>query len=87
MIYPALSDLLKSVNSRYSLVIGTAKRAREIADGDKPLVPANSDKHVTIAIQEIIEGKVAFKTHDDLYDIYDEKAETPISSESHNSMQ
>lgn len=32
MFNPDLKEMLKNVNSRYSLVVGTAKRAREIQD-------------------------------------------------------
>ena len=37
MVKPSVTDLLKIVNNRYELVIATAKRARQIADGSKKL--------------------------------------------------
>ncbi len=58
MIYPPLSALASKASSRYSLVIAAAKRARQIADGAEPLVDCGSKKPVTIAINEIAEGKI-----------------------------
>ncbi len=78
MIYPALSDLLKHVNSRYSLVIATAKRARQIVDeGDKlGIAKVDVDEAIALAIDEIANGMVRFKQYDDAYDIYDEAKES-----------
>ena len=75
MIQPPLSELLEKVNNRYSLVIGTAKRARQLADGDLPLVNCRSDKAVTIALNEIREGKITLVENTEAYDIYDELLE------------
>ena len=56
MIYPQLTDLVEKSGSRYSLVIATAKRARQISAGAMPLVSCKSNKSVTIAINEIADG-------------------------------
>lgn len=58
MIYPTLSTLLDKVDSKYSLVVAVSKRARQIVDGQSSLVESNSTKPVSIAIQEISEGKI-----------------------------
>ena len=58
MIYPPLNELTKKANSRYSLVIATAKRARQIADGDEVYTQCDSKKPVTIAINEIADEKI-----------------------------
>ena len=59
IIKPTLTDLLsKGDNSKYSLVIGTAKRARQIADGSPKLTNAKMESDVTTAAIEIDEGKV-----------------------------
>ena len=58
MINPSVVDLLKKVEDRYSLVIVTSRRARQIAKGDKPLTSADDTSPVTIAANEIAEGKV-----------------------------
>ena len=44
----------KVVNSRYSIVLATAKRARQIVAGDEPLVHVkNGEKALSIAIDEM----------------------------------
>lgn len=58
MIYPTLSTLLDKVDSKYSLVVAVSKRARQLVDGQSSLVESNSIKPVSIAIQEISEGKI-----------------------------
>lgn len=58
MVKPAVTDLLKIVNNRYELVIATAKRARQIASGSKKLTDVDEDSPVTLAVNEIAEGKV-----------------------------
>jgi DNA-directed RNA polymerase subunit omega len=58
MIKPPVVELLKKAEDRYTLVIATAKRARMLTNGSQPLAVTKSDKDVTIAIQEIYEGKV-----------------------------
>ena len=60
MRYPALNDLIKKADNKYSLVNATAKRAREIVEGDEPLVKIKIDNPVTIATNEIAEDMVGF---------------------------
>jgi len=60
MIYPSLSKLMEKVDSRYSLVVATAKRARELVEGAEPLVRCGQDKPVTIAINEIYNSSITF---------------------------
>jgi DNA-directed RNA polymerase subunit omega len=59
MLKPSASELMKSkkIDSKYTLVIATAKRAREIfSKQDNVFVECNSDKPVSIAVNEIAEG-------------------------------
>ena len=71
MLHPSYTDLMKVVNqdveegatkivnSRYSIVLATAKRAREIIDGQEPLVAADPKKKpLSIAVDEVYHGKV-----------------------------
>jgi DNA-directed RNA polymerase subunit omega len=60
MIHPPLNDLLEHVDNKYTLAILGAKRAREIVDGNDPLVDSKSSKPVTIAFEEIAEQKVTY---------------------------
>lgn len=57
MFNPDLKKLLKNCNSRYSLVVGTAKRAREIRDEAIAKEEHIDVKTVSVAIDEILEGK------------------------------
>jgi len=60
MIYPSINELMKKVDSRYTLVVETAKRARQLVDGAPKLTKVNSDKEVTVAIHEIAEDKITY---------------------------
>ena len=60
LVEPSINDLLEKADSRYTLVIETAKRARQIAQGEEPLVECESENPVTIAAHEIVAGKVTY---------------------------
>ncbi len=52
MLYPEIDKLMEGLDSRYSLVIVTAKRARQLAAN------STNDKAVSYAINEIASGKI-----------------------------
>ena len=71
MIHPSYKELINRVNeneaeegvpvvsSRYSIVMATAKRARQLISGAEPKVKVKSDgKALSAAVQELYEGKV-----------------------------
>ena len=70
MLHPSYNDLMKVVNkdvepgeepvvsSRYSIVMATSKRARQIIAGDEPLVDGTGKKPLSIAVEELNEGKI-----------------------------
>ena len=70
MIHPSYTELMKVVNSevepgevpvvnsRYSIVMATSKRARQIIAGEEPLVPAKGRKPLSIAVDELNHGKI-----------------------------
>ncbi len=60
MINPGITDLTKCVDSRYTLVTMVSKRARMIGASDEGLVPCNSKKAVSIAVEEVASGKVGY---------------------------
>lgn len=77
MIHPSYSELMQVVNkdteideppvvnSRYSIVLATSKRARQIIGGDTPLVPyVSGKKPLSVAIDELYEGKVKIVAED-----------------------
>ncbi|GAA0124219.1 DNA-directed RNA polymerase subunit omega [Clostridium sp. CTA-19] len=64
MINPSIVDLLNKVENRYSLVVATSKRARQIIDGSEPLIETESTKPVTIAIKEINQDVLLSESQD-----------------------
>lgn len=70
MLHPSYTDLMavvnsgveegeeKVVNSRYSIVLATAKRARQIISGSEPMVTPKCPKPLSIAIDELYQSKV-----------------------------
>ena len=59
MLYPPVADLLKNVDSRYLLVNVVAQRARTIASEAEVLQEELPEKPVTLAIQEVADGKLS----------------------------
>ena len=70
MIHPSYTDLMAVVNSevepgeqpvvqsRYSIVLACAKRARQIIAGSEPLVESKGKKPLSLAAEELYSGKV-----------------------------
>ena len=78
MLHPSYTDLMtvvnsevepgeeKVVNSRYSIVLATAKRARQIIDGSEPLVNSKCPKPLSIAVDEVYNSKVRILTEEEI---------------------
>ena len=60
MIYPPINKLMEKADSRYTLVIETAKRARQLAEGADQMIVTDSKKHVAVAANEIAQGRVSY---------------------------
>lgn len=58
LVKPTVLELLTKVDNRFRLVTATAKRARQIAEGDTPLTLNEEPSPVSLAADEIAEGKV-----------------------------
>ena len=60
MVKPSVNQLLdmEGIDNRYTLVIMTSKRARELASGAVPKTQVKEESPVTLAVNEIAEGKV-----------------------------
>lgn len=58
MVKPSVSDLLKKSKNRYELVIATSKRARQISGGAPVKTKVKEESAVTLAANEIAEGKI-----------------------------
>ncbi|MDE5909108.1 MAG: DNA-directed RNA polymerase subunit omega [Lachnospiraceae bacterium] len=77
MLHPSYSDLMKVVNSeveqgeapvvnsRYSIVMATAKRARQIIAGEDPLVNVKEAKPLSVAVEELNQGKIKILSEDE----------------------
>lgn len=61
MIYPSIDDLLTKVDSRYSLVILAAKRARQLRDVHGNGAEGATLKEVNAALEEISVGKISYE--------------------------
>ncbi len=65
MVKPSVAELLEKVDNRYTLVLATAKRARQISQGDEVLVKTEDVAPVTIAADEIEDGKVVVENNNE----------------------
>ena len=66
MLNPDLKNVLNQGISRYSLVTATAKRAREIAMTNLEEKNLSTEKPVTVALSEIIDGKYKIVEPDEI---------------------
>ncbi len=70
MLHPSYADLMNTVNSqveegetpivnsRYSIVMATAKRARQLIDGDESFVKTDGKKPLSTAVEELDKGTI-----------------------------
>ena len=77
MIHPSYTELMQKINSgtepgeepvinsRYSIVIAAAKRARQIIAGAEPYVVNSTGKPLSIAVDELYSGDVKILGEDD----------------------
>lgn len=67
IVKPTVNELLDHAENRFALVIAASKRAREIANGDEVLTDVKEEAPVTLAANEINEGKIKiFSNKNDL---------------------
>ena len=57
---PAIDELCQKVDCRYTLVVESAKRARELVSGSQPLIDAKEMKPVSVAVDEINRGLLTY---------------------------
>lgn len=60
MIHKEINYLLSKVDCRYTLVVETAKRARQLIDGASPLTASVENNSVSQAVNEIEKDRVTF---------------------------
>ncbi|MCR5369044.1 DNA-directed RNA polymerase subunit omega [Eubacterium sp.] len=92
MIHPSYSELFEVINgndedgekiisSRYSICVANAKRARQLIKGATPLVEVKCNKPLSIAVEEIYQGKVQVLSADALATKHAEQEATAGVSE------
>ena len=74
IVKPTVTELLKKAKNRYELVIATSKRARQIADGAEVKTDVKEESAVTLAANEIAEGKVQIIEPEEMKEENDEQA-------------
>lgn len=73
MLHPSYTDLMRTinsevegdtpvVNSRYSIVLATAKRARQLIAGEEAYVDSRGKKPLSIAVEEVSKGFVTIES-------------------------
>ncbi len=66
MLYPSIDELLKVIDSKYSLVTISARRARQFQEDEDPLLEKYlSDKYVGKSLEEIYDGVLKIKKSSD----------------------
>ncbi len=87
MLHPSYSDLMKLVNSevetgeapvvnsRYSIVLATSKRARQLIDGVEPKVKSKCPKPLSMAIEELSSSEIRILSEEEAAEIEARKAE------------
>lgn len=77
MLHPSYNDLMNVVNSdvepgehpvvnsRYSIVLATAKRARQLIDGSQPLVEGTYPKPLSVAIEELSTSAIKINSEEE----------------------
>lgn len=92
MLHPSYADLIQVVNSeveegedpvvtsRYSIVMATSKRARQIIAGDDELVDGKGKKPLSVAVEELNQGKIKILNEENENNEA-EGAEEPVTEE------
>lgn len=88
MLHPSYTDLMRTinseaegdtptVNSRYSIVLATARRARQLIAGEEAYVDSKGKKPLSIAVEEVSKGFVTIEPETEA----EEEAEEPGADE------
>lgn len=75
IVKPTVQELLEYAENRYALVIATSKRARQIAMGKEKLTKVEHNSPVTIAANEIVEGKISICNEENVTEDNEENLE------------
>ncbi len=93
MLHPSYTDLMKLansevesgeapvVNSRYSIVLATSKRARQLIDGAEAYVDPKCPKPLSIAVEELNHSKIRILSEEEAAEVEKRKAEKKAEEE------
>lgn len=93
MLHPSYTDLMQLVNSevesgeapvvnsRYSIVLATSKRARQIIDGVEPKVSSKCPKPLSVAIEELSNSKIRILSEEEAAEVEARLAEERAKKE------
>lgn len=96
MLHPSYNDLMNVVNSdvepgeqpvvnsRYSIVLATAKRARQLIDGSKPLVEGEYPKPLSVAIKELSTSAIKINSEEENKKALEDTASSEEAESSEN---
>lgn len=86
MLHPSYTDLMQLVNSevengeapvvnsRYSIVLATSKRARQLIDGVEPMTSSDCPKPLSVAIDELYQSKIRILSEEEAAAVEERKA-------------
>lgn len=60
IIDPPIIEVAKRTDCRYTLVVETSRRARQLVAGAEPLIDTSETKPVSIAVREIALGRICY---------------------------
>lgn len=93
MLHPSYTDLMKLVNSevetgeapvvnsRYSIVLATSKRARQLIDGVEPMVSSKCPKPLSVAIDELSHSKIRILSEEEAAEVEARQAQEAARKE------
>ena len=65
IVKPTVTELLTKTENRFKLVIATSKRARQLIAGAKPMVNSKGEKPLSVAVEELNQGKIKILTEEE----------------------
>ena len=60
IVEPNIVELSEKVDSRYTLVVETSKRARQLVAGSQPLIDPKEMKPLMVAVEEVNRGLLTY---------------------------
>ena len=68
IVNPTIVELSEKVDCRYTLVVETSKRARQLLAGAQPLIDAKDMKPLKVAVEEVNRGLLTYSRNPDMED-------------------